>query len=70
MNKCKCCNNELFSGENTIGKPFEYDICSSCWEVMGKSQREFFMKDGVVPITRSLVTDSWRKFCEKYRMTP
>ena len=69
-NNCKICNNEIFQQENTIGKPLEYDICRICWEDMPDDQRQKFIKDGVVPITRFVVTDEWRQFCDKYGMKP
>lgn len=66
MKNCKECNNELFQNENSIGKPFEYDICSMCWEDLPIEKIEYYKQDGVIPITRSIVTEDWKTFCNKF----
>ena len=70
MIKCKECGNELFQGENSIGKPLEYDICTMCWEDLDLDKYNKYIKDGVVPITRSVMNKSWIRFCSKYNMKP
>ena len=68
--RCKICKDNLFPNENSIGKPLSYNVCLNCWEELPKNKRDIFVKDGVIPITRFVITDDWRKFCKKYNMSP
>ena len=70
MIKCKICDSDLFPSENTIGKPLEYNICQCCWEEISNKQRQEYLKDGCIPITRFCLQPFWTKWCEKYGLKP
>jgi len=70
MKNCKLCKNEVFQYENTIGKPMSYDICLMCWDDLTDKQRQEYIKNGVVPITRLIVDKNWKDYCAKFGLRP
>lgn len=65
MITCEKCKNVLMKGENCFGVPLQGEYyCCSCWERMSENHRARIKN--IVPITRAIMTDEWKLYCEKF----
>ncbi len=58
--KCKLCKDDILG--NCFGTPEDMKyICINCFEKMGKKKRT-----GIVPVSRTIITQEWKDYCAKY----
>lgn len=68
---CILCKKGLFHCENVFGKPLDYYICMLCWDGLSDAQRQKYIKEGLVPITRGLpIMERWRDYCATFGLVP
>jgi len=62
MVSCKICKEELFNGENCFGDTKDMrKICCACFEGLSDEERK-----GIVPVTRSVITQEWKDYVHKF----